>query len=46
MCIRDREKEEKMQVVKMFNGFMTSFSAFFTNRENCFSKEKISSSAC
>lgn len=40
------EKEEKMQVVKMFNGFMTSFSAFFTNRENCFSKEKISSSAC
>ena len=40
------EKEEKMQVVKMFNGFMTSFSAFFTNRESCFSKEKISSSAC
>lgn len=40
------EKEEKMQIVKMFNGFMTSFSAFFTNRENCFSKEKILSSAC
>lgn len=40
------EKEEKMQIVKMFNGFMTSFSAFFANRENCFSKKKISSSAC
>lgn len=40
------EKEEKMQIVKMFNGFMTSFSTFFANRENCFSKEKISSSAC
>ncbi len=40
------ERVNKIEVLKLFKGFMTSFKAYFDNRNNAFSKENISTSIC
>lgn len=42
----DEEKQEKLDTLKIFNKFTTSFKEFFENRKNVFSKEDISTSIC
>lgn len=42
----DEDRTEKAEVVKLFNKFMSSFTEFFENRKNVFSKENISTSLC
>lgn len=42
----DSQKEENIKIVKLFNQFTTSFTDFFNNRKNIFSKEEIASSSC
>ena len=45
-CIMMRTELKKAEVVKLFNKFMSSFTEFFENRKNVFSKENISTSLC
>lgn len=42
----EREKAEKLEILKLYYGFMTSFSEYFTNRSNVFTEAPISTSSC
>ena len=42
----EEEKDDKLQTVKLFSRFSTSFGDFFHNRKNIFSAEAITSSIC
>ena len=43
---KDEERDEKLQTVKLFSRFCTSFVDFFNNRKNAFSLEAIATSVC
>lgn len=40
------EIQKKLDIVKLFNRFMSSFTDYFENRKNVFSKEEKSTSIC
>lgn len=44
--IDNEEKQEKISTVELFQRFTSSFTNFFKNRKNVFSKDEISTSIC
>ena len=44
--IDNEEKQEKISTVELFQRFTSSFTDFFKNRKNVFSKDEISTSIC
>ena len=40
------EIQKKLEIIKLFNRFMSSFTDYFENRKNVFSKEEKSTSIC